>query len=149
MEPYRDGAGARDNNAKLYTIEVPEELVGPSLRKKMASAKIERLENIGGRQFKSLFNNETRMLTNLENNEGMIQYIGWFRNYEVDQKGGKKEYWNILLELADFDFYTAIRKESPPISFEEIHGFWSTMSEIAAALASIHEVTLGGKDYLT
>ncbi|KAF4912759.1 Serine/threonine-protein kinase mph1 [Colletotrichum viniferum] len=165
MEPYRDGAGARDNNAKLYTIEVPEELVGPSLRKKMASAKIERLENIGGRQFKSLryrfamkqfeshrysqFNNETRMLTNLENNEGMIQYIGWFRNYEVDQEGGKKEYWNILLELADFDFYTAIRKESPPISFEEIHGFWNTMSEIAAALASIHEVTLGGKDYLT
>ncbi|GKT57650.1 protein kinase domain-containing protein [Colletotrichum tofieldiae] len=42
IKPYRDGKGPRANTATLYAIDVPEELVGPKLQKKMASAKIER-----------------------------------------------------------------------------------------------------------
>ncbi|KAF4899595.1 Serine/threonine-protein kinase mph1 [Colletotrichum fructicola] len=166
MEPYRDDAGARHNNANLYTIEVLEELVGPNLRTKMSSARFESFDSgIDGNHSKSWgyrfalkqfeyhkydqFSNETRMLKNLNNQDGMIQYIGWFQSYEPDGEGGFHEYYNILLELAEFDFYTAIREQSPPISFQEIHGFWNTMSDIASALASIHTVTLDGQDYLT
>ncbi|KAK1977651.1 kinase-like domain-containing protein [Colletotrichum cereale] len=89
------------------------------------------------------------MFTNLENMEGMIQYIGCFKVYEPDASGGLELYWNIVLELADFDFYTAIRTESPPISAKEILGFWKTMAEISGALASIHTVVIDSHQYLT
>lgn len=89
------------------------------------------------------------MFSNLKNKEGIIQYIGWFRSSEPNDYGGLEECWNIVLELADFDFYTAIRKESPPISAKEILGFWQTMAEISGALASIHTVVVDGQHYLT
>ncbi|GKT46580.1 uncharacterized protein ColSpa_06761 [Colletotrichum spaethianum] len=44
ITPYRDGKGPRENTASLYEIDVPEELVGPELRKSMASARVERQE---------------------------------------------------------------------------------------------------------
>ncbi|KAJ0381048.1 hypothetical protein COL26b_000890 [Colletotrichum chrysophilum] len=89
------------------------------------------------------------MFRNLENQDGMIQYIGWFRNFEPDADGIQQTYWNIVLELAEFDFYTAIRMESPPTSVEEISGFWAAMSEISGALASIHTVVIDHNKYLT
>ncbi|KAK2056910.1 hypothetical protein LY76DRAFT_517425 [Colletotrichum caudatum] len=89
------------------------------------------------------------MFQNLHNTGGMIQYIGWFTCYEPDVHGGLELYSNIVLELADFDFYEAIRKESPPISANEILGFWKTMAEISVALACIHDVTIENRDYLT
>ncbi|KDN66944.1 hypothetical protein CSUB01_09145 [Colletotrichum sublineola] len=162
IEPYRDGKGPRVNTATLYAIEVPEELVGPRLQKKMPSAKKDGTDSgaNGGKryrfalkQFKESkhehFVNERQMFTNLENNDGMIQYIGWFKSYEPDDQGGLVLYWNIVLELADFDFYTAIRTESPPISAKEILGFWKAMAEISGALASIHTVDIGNREYLT
>ncbi|KAK2044196.1 hypothetical protein LZ31DRAFT_566008 [Colletotrichum somersetense] len=89
------------------------------------------------------------MFINLANKDGMIQYIGWFTSYEPDDVGGLELYSNIVLELADFDFYTAIRTESPPISAEEILGFWKTMAEISGALASIYTVVIDNQQYLT
>ncbi|CCF32619.1 hypothetical protein CH063_04969 [Colletotrichum higginsianum] len=168
IKPYRDGKGPRVNTATLYAVEVPEELVGPRLQKQMASAKIERQEN-GTDSFgtgeevscaastfppficevQEHFINEKEMFINLENKEGMIKYIGWFQSFEPDDRGGLEECWNIVLELADFDFYTAIRKESPPISAKEILGFWQTMAEISGALASIHTVVVDRQQYLT
>ncbi|EFQ30215.1 uncharacterized protein GLRG_05359 [Colletotrichum graminicola M1.001] len=88
------------------------------------------------------------MFINLENKDGLIQYIGWFESHERDD-GGLEFYSNIVLELADFDFYEAIRTISPPISAKEILGFWKTIAEISGALASIHTVTIGGHQYLT
>ncbi|TQN68622.1 Dual specificity protein kinase TTK [Colletotrichum shisoi] len=166
IKPYRDGKGPRVNTATLYAIEVPEELVEPELRKQMASAKIERQEDgtdssgngemryrFALKQFKSSkhdqFIIEKQMFSNLKNKEGMIQYIGWFRSSEPNGRGTLEECWNIVLELADFDFYTAIRKESPPISAKEILGFWQTMAEISGALASIHTVVVDGQHYST
>ncbi|KAG7047599.1 protein kinase domain-containing protein [Colletotrichum scovillei] len=163
--PYRGGKVPRANTATLYAIDVLEELVDPDLQKQMASAKIERQE--GGacdgskgkryrfalKQFeaakKDHFFNERQMFRNLKNQDGMIQYIGWFKGFEPDNEGGFKEYYNIVLELAAFDFYTAIQEESPPISVAEISDFWQAMSEISGALASIHTVEIDGREYLT
>ncbi|KAK1845620.1 protein kinase domain-containing protein [Colletotrichum chrysophilum] len=166
IKPYRDGKGRLVNTANLYDIEIPEELVGAKLQKRMASARISRQENLQGeaagagtkyrfalKQFKhdkhDHFRNEMEMFRNLENQDGMIQYIGWFRNFEPDADGIQQTYWNIVLELAEFDFYTAIRMESPPTSVEEISGFWAAMSEISGALASIHTVVIDHNKYLT
>lgn len=89
------------------------------------------------------------MFRNLEDQDGMIQYVGWFRNFEPDGHGARQMYYNIVLELAEFDFYTAIRMESPPTSVDEISGFWAAMSEISGALASIHHVVIDDNQYLT
>ncbi|KAK6223619.1 hypothetical protein QIS74_03563 [Colletotrichum tabaci] len=166
IKPYRDGKRTQVNKATLYAIDVPEELVGSKLQKRMAPAIFEHQEDntdsSGNRgkmyrfalkQFDSSkhkhFISEKQMFINLENKEGLIQYIGWFRSYESDDQGRLKLYWNIVLELADFDFYTAIRRESPPISGKEILGFWRTMAEISGALASIHTVVVDQQQYLT
>ncbi|UQC73822.1 uncharacterized protein CLUP02_00469 [Colletotrichum lupini] len=163
ITPYREGKGPKENNATLYAIDVPEELVGRQLREKMASAKIERQGE--GRNGKGLtyrfalkqfrphkhehFLNEIKMFSNLEHEEGMIQYIGWFGSFELGDDGAKQEYFNIVLELADFDFYEAMMRLSPPISSEEIHGFWESMFEISKTLASIHTITIAGMKYWT
>ncbi|KAK1579742.1 uncharacterized protein LY79DRAFT_334052 [Colletotrichum navitas] len=89
------------------------------------------------------------MFINLANRDGLIQYIGWFESYELDNDRGRELYSNIVLELADFDFYEAIRTISPPISAKEILAFWKTMAEISGTLASIHTVTIGSHQYLT
>ncbi|KAF4821021.1 putative serine/threonine-protein kinase mps1 [Colletotrichum siamense] len=168
IKPYRDGKGPLINTATLYDIEIPEELVEAKLQKQMPSARISRQETLSDegtgsnagwkyrfalKQFKpdkqDHFTNEMEMFRNLKNQDGMIQYVGWFRNFEPDGHGGQQMYYNIVLELAEFDFYTAIRMESPPTSVDEISGFWATMSEISGALASIHYVIIDGNPYLT
>ncbi|KAK1689043.1 hypothetical protein BDP55DRAFT_427216 [Colletotrichum godetiae] len=89
------------------------------------------------------------MFSNLEHEEGMIQYIGWFGSFELGDDGAKQEYFNIVLELADFDFYEAVMRLSPPISSEEIHGFWESMFEISKTLASIHTITIDKLNFWT
>ncbi|KAL2874726.1 hypothetical protein SGCOL_010100 [Colletotrichum sp. CLE4] len=89
------------------------------------------------------------MFSNLEHEEGMIQYIGWFGSFELGDDDAKQEYFNIVLELADFDFYEAVMRLSPPISSEEIHGFWESMFEISKTLASIHTITIDKLNFWT
>lgn len=95
------------------------------------------------------FTNEKHIFSNLGGEEGMIRYIGWFQSFEPVENAGMQEYYNIVLELAEFDFYEAILQESPPISFDEIQGFWESMSEISRTLASIHTVEVERDKYLT
>ncbi|KAJ0293360.1 hypothetical protein CBS470a_001784 [Colletotrichum nupharicola] len=86
------------------------------------------------------------MFSNLSGMEGMIRYIGWFSNYESGPDG-RQEYFNIVLELADSDFYDTILDEAPPISFQEINGFWRSMSEVSRTLASLHTVEIDRHEY--
>lgn len=86
------------------------------------------------------------MFSNLRETEGMIRYIGWFSNYEPGPNS-VLEYFNIVLELADSDFYDTILEESPPISFQEIDGFWRSMSEVSRTLASLHTVVIDRREY--
>ncbi|KAI8186674.1 Protein kinase domain-containing protein [Colletotrichum sp. SAR 10_65] len=101
------------------------------------------------RQKYDQFSNENQMFANLRGTDGMVEYIGWFKSYELDATGNQESFWNIVLELADFDLYTAMRKESPPISSEEIAGFWDSLTEIVNTLASIHTVCIDSHEYLT
>ncbi|OLN86226.1 Dual specificity protein kinase TTK [Colletotrichum chlorophyti] len=169
ITPYRHGKGPRENTASLYAINVPEELVDHELRITMSSARIERqgtesaeCSNKGYtyrfalKQFKrhkyEQFDNEMRIFERLDQQEGMIRYIGWFQSTELVEEYGKQveqEYFNIVLELAEFDLYEAIQKESPPISFDEIQGFWDSMSDISKTLADIHTVIVDGHKFLT
>ncbi|KAF6804009.1 Dual specificity protein kinase TTK [Colletotrichum musicola] len=166
ITPYRDGKGPKENTAALYAIDVPEEMVGLKLQMLMASARIKREEKVpegslskGYRYRFALkqfmphksehFTNEKHIFSNLEHKEGMIRYIGWFKSFELVENAGMQEYYNIVLELAEFDFYEAILQESPPISFDEIQGFWESMYEISRTLASFHTVVVDGDEYLT
>ncbi|KAI8292810.1 hypothetical protein K4K56_005762 [Colletotrichum sp. SAR 10_98] len=78
----------------------------------------------------------------------MIKYIGWFDSFEPVGEG-RQHYHNIVLELADFDLYEAIHEHGPPISSEDIHGFWESMFEISSTLAAIHTVTIQPFRFLT
>ncbi|KAF6814113.1 hypothetical protein CPLU01_14472 [Colletotrichum plurivorum] len=166
ITPYRDGKGTKENTAALYAIDVPEEMVGLKLQRLMASARIEREEkvpegNLGKgyryrfalKQFmphkSELFTNEKHIFSNLEHKEGMIRYIGWFKSFELVENAGMQEYYNIVLELAEFDFYEAILQESPPRSFDEIQGFWESMFEISRTPASFHTVVVDRDEYQT
>lgn len=87
------------------------------------------------------------MFTNLKDVDGIVQYIGWYQCHEPDGNGQCIEYYNIVLERAEFDLYTAIRVLSPPISYLEIRDFWDTMYDISRTLMSIHEVEIGGENF--
>ncbi|KAK1528151.1 hypothetical protein CPAR01_12709 [Colletotrichum paranaense] len=161
IKPHRDGRGPRKNTASLYSIEVPEEMVGMKLQKKMASAKFKRQGDrspgfryrFALKQFEfdkiDYFHNEARMFDHLRDKDGMISYIGWYQSLETDNEGAQREYHYIILELGDSDLYTAIRTLEPPVSPKEILGFWTAMSGISEALASIYKLKLGGVNYYT
>ncbi|KAK7444685.1 hypothetical protein Landi51_08497 [Colletotrichum acutatum] len=161
IKPHRDGRGPRKNTASLYSIEVPEEMVGMKLQKKMASARFKRQGDrspgfryrFALKQFEfdkiDHFHNEARMFDHLRDKDGMIQYIGWYQSLETDNEGAQREYHYIILELGDSDLYTAIRTLEPPVSPKEILGFWTAMSGISEALASIYKLKLGGVNYYT
>lgn len=92
------------------------------------------------------FTNEREMFANLRETEGMIRYIGWYSNYEPGADG-VQQYFNIILELADSDFYDTILEESPPISFDEISGFWKSMSDVSRTLKLLHTVVIDQQEY--
>ena len=75
----------------------------------------------------------------------MVKYIGWYES-ESGMLDPRRTY-NILLECADFDLYTAFRAESPPVLPEEIAGFWGSMLDIAKALRGIHNLEVDGYKY--
>ncbi|KXH27073.1 hypothetical protein CSAL01_09084 [Colletotrichum salicis] len=161
IKPHRDGRGPRKNTASLYSIEVPEEMVGPTLQRKMASARFKRQGDpsqgyryrFALKQFEfekySHFRNEANMFEHLRDKDGMVQYLGWYQGLETDGEGKRREYHNIVLELGDSDLYTAIRKLEPPVSPKEILSFWQAMFGISEALASIYKLQFGGVVYNT
>ena len=72
----------------------------------------------------------------------MIQYYGWY-----EFKGESEHTYNIVLEYADFDLHTAFKKESPPVSQNEIKGFWEQMMGLSTTLHNIHRLEVDGHEY--
>ncbi|OHE90942.1 hypothetical protein CORC01_13751 [Colletotrichum orchidophilum] len=161
IKPHRDGGGPRKNNASLYSIEVPEEMVGLELQRKMASARFKRQGDpsqgfryrFALKQFEferpRNFRNEANMSEYLRDKDGMVQYIGWYQGLETDGEGTQHEYYNLVLELGDSDLYTVFRTSEPPVSPKEISSFWHAMFGVSETLASIYKLRLGGVDYDT
>jgi hypothetical protein len=72
--------------------------------------------------------------------DGMVRCIGSYEDESVSS-------YSIILEYGQFDLYTAIRNESPPITPSEIEGFWLGMLDISTALHQIHRLNLDSMEY--
>ena len=88
------------------------------------------------------YHRENHAFQNIGPQPGLIGYIGSF-----DWGDSENRTHNIILEYADFDLFTAIRKEAPPILHREIKGFWCAMGEVAQTLHAIHSFHLEGHEY--
>ncbi|KAI1339834.1 hypothetical protein F5Y15DRAFT_415753 [Xylariaceae sp. FL0016] len=163
IDPYRKEKSHPDSNATLWAVDVPDELIGPELRKTLddrlwrnliVRGESQKVQNdahqyyrFALKQFrpnrKEAFDREKQIFTSLGQQEGLIQYMGWYSVADnMDQP-----LMNLVLEFGDFDLYTAISSEAPPVSPSEIKGFWSGMLDISRALEAIHKLSIDGIDY--
>ncbi|KAJ4385511.1 hypothetical protein N0V93_009939 [Gnomoniopsis smithogilvyi] len=160
IRPRPTGNGSRltQYNATLFTIEIPEELIGPKLTKQLdpnlfwekthgqddkPMHRSIRYYKFALKQFprhlEEAFRKENQAFIGFGVQEGMIQYVG---NCEDTHST-----FSIILELGDCDLYTAIRNELPPVSPTEINAFWFAMLGLAKALAKIYKTRKDGLTY--
>lgn len=70
-----------------------------------------------------------------------MQYFGWYKHCEKDIRTGEnRTYYNLVLERGTQDLYSAFQKENPPITYCEVQAFWSSLFDVAEALASIQVI---------
>ncbi|CAJ2504353.1 Uu.00g117470.m01.CDS01 [Anthostomella pinea] len=167
IQPHRDDRPPPESNARLWKVDVPEELIGPKLRKTLIDSlwreqdvktglvdsdgkeltQMCRCYRFALKQFrsdrKSAFDRERKIFYALGPQKGLIQYIGWYD--EKDQDG--QQLYNIVLECGDFDLYTAFRNQAPPVSPPEIKGFYQGMLDVSEALYKIHQLKTGNFFY--
>ena len=93
------------------------------------------------------FEKEKKVFKALQNQDGMVQYIGWYESSSRWHPDTHPITYNLVVELADYDLYTAIRKIAPPISSGEIRAFWDAMLGLSNALKSIHKLEIDGVPY--
>ncbi|KAI0868469.1 hypothetical protein GGS24DRAFT_513378 [Hypoxylon argillaceum] len=87
---------------------------------------------------KEEFEDEKNIYITIGENDGIVQYIGWYMHSEKDSSSNTETtYYNLVLELGDQDLYSAFQIENPPVTFSEIQIFWKSMFNVADALASI------------
>ncbi|KAI8624162.1 hypothetical protein F5Y19DRAFT_337123 [Xylariaceae sp. FL1651] len=160
IEPARDGLPKIDRKASLWVVEVPKNFVDEKLAQKLeqkldlpddqdnpekdklpaGKAELHYLFVVKrfGEKRKEEFEREKDIFNTIDENEGIIQYIGWYSQCEKDpNSGAESKYYNLVLERGDQDLYSAFQKENPPITFLEIQIFWQSMFNVADALASI------------
>lgn len=54
--------------------------------------------------------------------------------------GENRIFYNLVLERGTQDLYSAFQRENPPITYCEIQAFWSSLFDVAEALASIQVI---------
>ncbi|KAJ4419040.1 hypothetical protein N0V82_005163 [Gnomoniopsis sp. IMI 355080] len=154
IEPARDGVHNADPKATLWVVEIPVECVGQDLKEELErneSAPNDEHENaptkrknynVVIKQFtahhKDRFIQERDIFRFIQGNKGIVQYFGWYKHCEKDTTTGEhRTYYNLVLERGTQDLYSAFQKENPPITYCEIQAFWSSLFDVAEALASI------------
>jgi serine/threonine protein kinase len=90
-------------------------------------------------RYKSQYDNEIAAFRALKGHEGIIAYLGDFK--QKDQVTGKTSY-NILLEFGELDLDEYFFDRSPPVQASEILCFWKDLFEIARAIKNIHTFKL-------
>lgn len=69
--------------------------------------------------------------------KGIIGYLG---DYTVEGKDSTTH--NILLEYGDLDLEEYFNVIRPPILYRDIVMFWRNISDVADAIANIHQLTI-------
>lgn len=80
--------------------------------------------------------NEISAFAALQENKGMIQYLGSF----AQQKDTGIYEHNILLEFGDFDLEEYFELHVPPVLPGEIVRFWTNLFEVARAIEKVHKI---------
>ncbi|KAL1860453.1 hypothetical protein Daus18300_009227 [Diaporthe australafricana] len=87
------------------------------------------------------FDQERTIFNLLRNQKGIVKYFGWYEHREKDADTGiVSTYYNLVLERGTQDLYSAFQRENPPITYVEIDAFWSSLFDVAEALASIQKI---------
>ncbi|KAK7714954.1 hypothetical protein SLS63_011550 [Diaporthe eres] len=85
--------------------------------------------------------NATRDINAISGRNGIVKCFGWYEHREKDAETGTiRTYCNLVLERGTQDLYSAFHKENPPITQIEIDAFWSSLFDVAEALASIQKI---------
>ncbi|KAG6356312.1 hypothetical protein INS49_015699 [Diaporthe citri] len=86
------------------------------------------------------FDRERRIHNCIRNQNGIVKCFGWYEHREKDAEADPIPYYNLVLERGTQDLYSAFQKENPPITHVEIEAFWSSLFDVAEALASIQKI---------
>jgi hypothetical protein len=143
LNVHRDGFQPLGSHSKLWHVEIPADFVSHMLQSKMKDAKFRKTLGTGESQTheevsesvyrpawtlircpqcyhftlkefekskKKFFDQEKTMTRALKKADGILQYLGWYQCVNPDGQ----EFFNIILESGQSDFYTTIRQYSPP-----------------------------------
>lgn len=89
----------------------------------------------------ALFEQEKQIFNCIRSKKGIVQNFGWYQHCEQDAVTGVvRKFYNLVLERGTQDLYSAFQRENPPMTQSEIQSFWSSLFDVAEALASIQRV---------
>lgn len=77
-----------------------------------------------------------------------MRYIGIFDAPSTLTDGRPTKTWNILLELGQYDLYTALHTHQPPETPAGILSFWESILLVSSALVAFHNAEKDGVSYL-
>ncbi|CAJ2502780.1 Uu.00g101740.m01.CDS01 [Anthostomella pinea] len=151
IEPYRDDYVRSQNNSTLWEVQIPRELVSPTLQGKLAPATIHEkhcrcvLKQYPASKY-NLFSNDRRMAEALgmkdpsQITDGVVRHFGWYQAVDRSDDNNLEEVFVIVMEWGEMDFYTVIRTMSPPTTPAEVKRFWEKMCHVACALNGVHQL---------
>ncbi|OAP62701.1 hypothetical protein AYL99_01928 [Fonsecaea erecta] len=149
--PYykRQPVNGKGGTAEVFQVLVPAECIEQDLREFLQGSRIEyqdegqfyelALKSYAS-QNQEMFEWEKNAFAGLEDQEGMVRYIG---HYSFEEAPGLWTH-NILLEFGelDLDEFFAHEYSSPPVRSLEIISFWKSLFKIAEALRRIHNLKI-------
>lgn len=87
------------------------------------------------------FEQEKQIFNCIRSGVGIVDCFGWYTHYEQDARSGLiRKSHNLVLERGTQDLYSAFQRENPPMTQSEIQAFWSSLFDVARALASIQKI---------
>jgi hypothetical protein len=92
------------------------------------------------------FDREKAATKALKDEDGIVRCFGWYQT-SVSPDDSSDQFFNLVLELGEMDFYRAIMNRSPPTLPDEIRAFWQSMLDIACSLKSIHQLIIHNTRY--
>lgn len=97
------------------------------------------------------FHDEKRIfeiIRNSQGRQGIIQYFGWYENRMINPATKDiQTFHNLVLERGTQDLYSVFQNENPSTTHIEIQEFWTSLFDVAEALASIQK--LNEPDWVT
>ncbi|SPO07392.1 uncharacterized protein DNG_10086 [Cephalotrichum gorgonifer] len=158
--PKRDNHRNLSNNARLFEVHVPAELLCDDICGQLDDDEACLLHSLEsrdkkasisgtnvGKQFpstqKETFETERYAFEEMRNQAGLIRYIASYQT-SIDEH---ETHYNILLEYSEIDLHEVMTTEAPPVIPNDIEFFWYAMLEICQSLAAIRTIDIEGSQF--